>query len=137
MKAIQYTELPKHLTHLLWVNGAYRTNPLSLEDGGVDLITEHHNGRSFGYDKIKMPSRYILAMDNLSQIKRVYVHKQDDYDLSISGQKRLYRLTSKSGADYSIEASEKPSDGSKHFAELWNSQDDFTLLEALKTFDNK
>jgi hypothetical protein len=44
---------------ILWVNDEYRTNPLSLEPGGSDIIVEYSNKEVFGYDKIKIPSKYI------------------------------------------------------------------------------
>ena len=53
--------LPESLKDLvLWVNDKYRTNPLSLQPGGSDVVVEYHNNNVYGYDRIKFPSAYVL-----------------------------------------------------------------------------
>jgi cold shock CspA family protein len=55
-----YLGLPEHLTHIvLWVDPKYRKNRLSFIPGGSDVVVEYHNGQALGYNRIKMPSRYI------------------------------------------------------------------------------
>ena len=55
--------LPKELVDsVLWVSRKYRTNPLSHEPGGCDVVIEYHNGDVFGYDWIKFPSRYVRTI---------------------------------------------------------------------------
>ncbi len=54
-----YIGLPESLVGLvLWVTREYRTNPLSHEPGGSDVVVEYHNDKVFGYDWIKFPSKY-------------------------------------------------------------------------------
>jgi hypothetical protein len=51
--------LPKSLVNdVLWVAREYRTNPLSHEPGGSDVVVEYHNDEVLGYDWIKFPSKY-------------------------------------------------------------------------------
>ena len=55
-----YLGLPEYLTHVvLWVDPKYRKNRLSFIPGGSDVVVEYHSGQALGYNRIKMPSRYI------------------------------------------------------------------------------
>ena len=55
-----YEGLPKELAEkVLRVNDEFRTNPLSLKPGGVDIVVEYTTGDVLLYDKIKYPDRYV------------------------------------------------------------------------------
>jgi len=45
--------------NILWVSDEYRKNPLSLEEGGSNVIVEYYNKKVLGYERIKFPSSYI------------------------------------------------------------------------------
>jgi hypothetical protein len=65
MKKIKtiYTGVPDDIIEkIIWVDDRYRTNMLSLVPGGQDIIVEYWNGQIFGYDKVKIPPRYIEAI---------------------------------------------------------------------------
>jgi hypothetical protein len=47
------------MTNQLHVGDNFRTNPLSLKPGGYDVTVFYSNGKSFIYDKIKTPAKYI------------------------------------------------------------------------------
>jgi hypothetical protein len=58
-----YLGLPKYLKDkVLWVSRNYRTNPLSHEPGGADVVVEYSNGQAYGYDWIKKPSFYVQTI---------------------------------------------------------------------------
>lgn len=59
--------------YVLWVAREYRTNPLSHEEGGSDVVVEYHSDEVFGYDWIKFPSKYVSAIF----YKRIDVDKED------------------------------------------------------------
>lgn len=66
-----------------WVPDDYRTNTLSLKPGGVSLVVVLESGKVYGYDKVKMPSKYIrkiLISDdpvNIFCIQTVFVRTQN------------------------------------------------------------
>ena len=60
-----YLGLPQDMrTRVFWVGRKFRTNLLSHQPGGGDIIVEYHSGKIFGYDWIKYPSRYVLNIFN-------------------------------------------------------------------------
>ena len=68
-----YLGLPERLkAYVLWVAREYRTNPLSHEEGGSDVVVEYHSDEVFGYDWIKFPSKYVSAIF----YKRIDVDKE-------------------------------------------------------------
>ncbi len=67
---------------ILWVSDEHRTNSLSLQAGGVSLVVVFASGGVHGYDKVKMPSRYIPevvttnGVINIFCIETVFVKAQ-------------------------------------------------------------
>lgn len=55
-----YVGIPEEIRdRIIWDEDPFRTNPLSLEEGGGDVVIEHKNGKVLGYDKIKDAGAYI------------------------------------------------------------------------------
>jgi len=94
-----YLGLPASLVEkVLWVARDYRTNVLSHQPGGSDVVVEYQNNSVLGYDWIKYPSRYIrkimlirpggnVTLDVLDQletirleINRIYARKYINND---------------------------------------------------------
>lgn len=60
IKSIIYKGLPEELAEkVLRADDEYRTNPLSLKPGGVDIVVEYTTDEVLLYDKIKHPDRYV------------------------------------------------------------------------------
>ena len=74
---------------VLWIADNYRTNPLSHQPGGNDIVIEYTNGKIYAYDRIKSPSPYInkivinhftkksLSLDNISRVLQIKVVKSE------------------------------------------------------------
>jgi hypothetical protein len=78
-----YDGLPSFIAESVkWVSDDYRTNPLSLEPGGTDVIVEYVGQLVLGYDKIKYSQEYIkVAASNLKskgKIVSVYARIYND-----------------------------------------------------------
>ena len=78
-----YDGLPFFIVeNVKWVSDDYRTNPLSLEPGGTDVIVEYVGQLVLGYDKIKHSQEYIkVAASNLKskgKIVSVYARIYND-----------------------------------------------------------
>ena len=52
-------KLPRFKNDILWVRNKYRINPLSLKNGGSNIIVEYYDNKVLGYSNIKLPSAYI------------------------------------------------------------------------------
>lgn len=63
------------MSNTLHISDQYRTNPLSLSPGGYEIRVIYNSGKTYVYDKIKDPSRYI-AMMNSSDIYEIFVDGQ-------------------------------------------------------------
>ena len=50
----------------LHIADQYRTNPLSLRPGGYEVRVVYNTGKTYVYDKIKDPSRYIERMNTVN-----------------------------------------------------------------------
>jgi hypothetical protein len=50
------------------VQDNYRTNPLSIQPGGVDITITLRDGFKLTYDKIKNPGKYIGKLHNKDSI---------------------------------------------------------------------
>lgn len=50
------------------VQDTYRTNPLSIQPGGVDVTITLRDGFKLTYDKIKNPGKYIGKLHNRDSI---------------------------------------------------------------------
>lgn len=79
-----YLGLPDHLVHRVQpVAREYRTNPLSHEPGGFDIVVEYKDGDVLLYDWIKRPSAYVAAFfsggyelaDKADGITRIFLRK--------------------------------------------------------------
>ena len=63
----------------LKVQDQYRTNPLSLKPGGYEVTVVYSSGKSFVYDKVKKPSKYVYSISikdkdkEFGEIVSVYV----------------------------------------------------------------
>jgi len=53
----------------------YRTNDLSLKDGGVTVCVLHFNGDTLEYDKIKYPSAFMRKINEDQKVDRCWVKK--------------------------------------------------------------
>lgn len=53
----------------------YRTNPLSLVEGGVTVRSEMKDGSKKDYTKIKDPDAYIITLLNNPEVKTAYLLK--------------------------------------------------------------
>jgi len=84
-----YDGIPTDLIkNIVWVEDEYRTNVLSVEPGGTDIVVEYTKLPLWGYDKIKYPTRYIATIlrDAEYEIKvlRVYARaycNEQEYEL--------------------------------------------------------
>lgn len=65
-----------------WVGDEYRTNPLSLEPGGTDVVVEYVGHIVLGYDKIKKSESYIdkvaSSLKSKGKIVSVYARIYND-----------------------------------------------------------
>jgi hypothetical protein len=59
----------------LHIADQYRTNPLSLRPGGYEVRVIYNSGKTYVYDKIKDPSRYVSSM-NTTDIYEIWVDGQ-------------------------------------------------------------
>lgn len=103
-----YIGLPEHLVNcVFWVKREARTNILSHEPGGSDVVIEYYNGHARGYDWIKKPSVYIGTFFS-GEILSVYARTYNDEEYSTAV-----------------------------FEEVWNAEtsSEEMLFEALKKFD--
>lgn len=83
-KSYIITDIPKHMEQkLFYVNRDFRTNPLSHEPGGFDVIVELWSGCVYHYDWVKFPGRYVEKIHlcntnesgkkNPTAVRRVYL----------------------------------------------------------------
>ena len=64
------------------VNDHYRTNPLSLEPGGVEVTVMMRDGFRLVYDKVKNPSKYISKLHNRESIISIEIEGSVVWDES-------------------------------------------------------
>lgn len=50
----------------------FRTNPLSLVEGGVTVRAEMRDGSTKDYNKVKKPDAYIITLLNNPEVKTAY-----------------------------------------------------------------
>jgi hypothetical protein len=57
------------------ISDKYRTNPLSLKEGGYSVTISYEDGSIFTYDKVKNPGRYIqsITVGKHGNIKEIQV----------------------------------------------------------------
>jgi hypothetical protein len=46
----------------LKIGSKYRTNPMSLEPGGSEIVVVFQDGMSYLYDNIKFPKKYVSSI---------------------------------------------------------------------------
>lgn len=132
MKEIKriYLGLPDSLKEeVLWVGREYRTNPLSHEPGGSDVVVEYHRDGVLGYDWIKMPSSYISKIwtINISKVHDNYEEYSEDEQLLII-KENIKRIFARKYKKENIE--------SESFKEVWNSETSKKLpWKLLEEFD--
>jgi hypothetical protein len=56
------------------VGDEYRTNPLSLKPGGSIVSVVFSNGRTFEYDKVKSPRKYVGSIPEREDIVQISVN---------------------------------------------------------------
>lgn len=124
--------LPQSLIdEVLWVAREYRTNPLSHEPGGSDVVVEFHNDDVLGYDWIKFPSKYVSRIWNegISEIHDDYEEweEQDQMEVIKKEIKRIYARRYK-----------KENFETVPFKEIWNSAtSDEMPWKLLEDYDKK
>lgn len=64
-----------------YVGDRYRTNDLSLIEGGYTITITYTNGQELVYDRIKNPDYYLNMIDE-SDIDDVIVIDEDGYDVT-------------------------------------------------------
>jgi|GEM_PF-4093616 len=128
-----YIGLPVHIaTQILWVDVKFRTNPLSKQPGGNDIVVEYKDGKALGYDNIKVPSIYVdkiisdqfqksfSKFEELNRIKKIEVIK--------TYINRVYARSYKNNSEFL----DKP------YEEIWDSNKHNSLpSEALQEFELK
>lgn len=126
-----YIGLPERLKpFVLWVAREYRTNPLSHQEGGSDVVVEYQSEEVYGYDWIKFPSKYVSAIF----YKRVDIAKEDFevYDYN----EKLITIKNEIKAIYARKWSDIENHGKVPFEEVWNFEDyDELPWELLKEYD--
>jgi hypothetical protein len=125
-----YLGLPKHLKNkVLWVSPEFRTNSLSHEPGGSDIVVEYHDQNVYGYDRIKMPSRYVQTFwaQGIYRIHENFNNLNDNDQLDVIRQK-VKSLYARKYSENNYEVEE--------FKEIWNHKSSvISPLEILKEFD--
>lgn len=126
-----YVGLPDHLVdRILWVARKFRTNPLSYDPGGSDVIVEYHLGNALGYDWIKYPSLYISSIFDQAIIKEYKnfedLEETDQLGIVKSKFNRIYARKYKDEDEFLIVP----------FEEIWNSLTATSLpWKVLQRFD--
>ena len=127
-----YLGLPKRLVDaVLWVAREYRTNPLSHEPGGSDVVVEYHNNSVFGYDWIKFPSRYVSRIwtKGISEIHDDYEDWEEEEQME-EIKKEIRRIYARKYKKENFEI--------VPFKEIWNSETSDELpWKLLEEYDNK
>ena len=128
-----YLGLPYSLVDaVLWVSRKYRTNPLSHEPGGSDVVVEYHNENVFGYDWIKKPSRYVSAIwsKGISEIHEDYEEWEEE--------DQLEEIKKEIRSIYARKYLRKEDFDKIPFKEIWNSEtSDHLPWVLLEDYDHK
>lgn len=124
--------LPKYFVdNILWVAREYRTNPLSHEPGGSDVVIEYHNDSIYCYDWIKFPSKYVSKIwtKGISEIYEDYENWDEDEQME-EIRKEIRCIYARK---YNKENFETVS-----FKEIWKSEtSEVNPWKLLKEYDNK
>lgn len=127
-----YLGLPEKFKEIvLWVARSYRTNALSHEPGGSDVVVEYHSERVLGYDWVKYPSKYIekIFIKDIANEYSKFEEYEKEEQLSIV-KKEIARIFARK---YESEEYERVA-----FEKVWDSKTGNQLpWEKLKKFDRK
>lgn len=126
-----YLGLPQDMrTRVFWVGRKFRTNLLSHQPGGGDIIVEYHSGKIFGYDWIKYPSRYVLNIFNRH-------FKKNNENFETFKENIQLGIIKKEVSRIFARVYEKDEFETVNFEEVWNSEIDKKLpWDKLKEFVN-
>ena len=126
-----YLGLPQEMrTRVFWVGRKFRTNLLSHQPGGGDIIVEYHSGKIFGYDWIKYPSRYVLNIFNRH-------FKKNNENFETFKENIQLGIIKKEVSRIFARVYEKDEFETVNFEEVWNSEIDKKLpWDKLKEFVN-
>lgn len=118
-------KLPKYIRDdILWVSDEYRKNPLSLEEGGSNVIVVYYEKKILGYKRIKAPSFYIKKILG-KEISNIYT----DFE-HYSKIKKITILRQKISTIHALKYNENS------YKEVWNSTNSNELpWDLLKSFD--
>ena len=50
---------------ILYVSDEFRTNPMSLNPGGSNVVVEYHSGDKFGYSRVKFTKGADIFLEKL------------------------------------------------------------------------
>ena len=118
--------MPEHLIdRVLWVSQEHRTHPLSRTPGGFKIVVEYHDGRAFGYDRIKSPSAYIRKFFTriVEYGKSDFTELDEGVQLTIAKIKVVKFYAKKDN---------------RAFEEVWNSETSTVMpWKSLEKFENK
>ena len=127
-----YVGLPvQFVNKVLWVEQAYRTNSLSHQPGGFDVVVEYKSNNVLGYDRVKKPGPYIskvLFKEAVKSGRSEYSRDDETMELSIAKEfvETVYARAYQDDSEYA----------SASFAEVWNSQiSDISPTQALNKFE--
>ena len=127
-----YVGLPERLKDVvLRVAERYRTNPLSLESGGCEIVVEYQTAEVFLYDKVKFPSNYIKAIfcDKFN-IKKVELE-------ALNKKEQLYKTREHIVGIYARKSGETSIKDVTPFMEIWNANSQILPWNALGNFEKR
>lgn len=129
-----YIGLPHQLvSKVLWVERRFRTNSLSHQPGGYDVVIEFKSKNVLGYDWIKKPSSYVdkvLSKEAVKSGQKNYADLHDETQLIVAKEliKKMYARNYENDSEY--ETSE--------FKEVWDSEEaTLTPRKALEKLEDE
>ncbi|GEO08324.1 hypothetical protein [Segetibacter aerophilus] len=106
-----------------WIDDEFRTNALSHEEGGFDIVVEYHTGEIFGYNRVKIPAKYVEAIFYAKFLKLKQLPTPAKHDF----------LKSKVSKIFARKHGDEKKYGVQRFKEVWNSGNPTqNITEALK-----
>lgn len=127
-----YIGLPEHLVKsIIWVARQFRTNPLSHIAGGCDVVIEYKNSSSYGYDWVKIPSRYIdtIFKNHFEKFHNISLIQLTTAEQLVFFKEMIFKIFARK-YDNTAGYENQP------FEEVWNSETATQLpVNVLKRFD--
>jgi hypothetical protein len=117
------SKLPIFKNEILWVRDKYRTNPLSLKNGGSNIIVEYYSNEIFGYSNIKLPSAYIKKIF-MKEILNIYIEPKDAISIN-----EINILKKEISTIYALKHNEET------YTEVWNINSMELPWKILESFD--